>query len=70
MSAQASGHGSLDWHKSRVCESGACIQVARWGNRVLIGNTNDPDGPASEFTMDEWRNFLAGAKMGEFDGIV
>jgi hypothetical protein len=70
MSAQASAQGNLDWHKARICEGGACIQVARRGDYVLIGNTNDPDGQVSEFTADEWRTFLAGAKMGDFDGIA
>ncbi|MGD0239261.1 MAG: DUF397 domain-containing protein [Streptosporangiaceae bacterium] len=61
---------SLNWRKSRACESGACVQVARQGDNVLIGNTNDPDGRVSEFTVDEWRNFLAGAKLGDFDDIA
>jgi predicted secreted Zn-dependent protease len=70
MSAQASAQGGLDWHKSRACESGACIQVARRGDSVLIGNTNDPEGPVSMFTTDEWRNFIAGVKTGDFDGVL
>jgi hypothetical protein len=44
--------------------------VARKGESVMIGNTNSPDGPFKEFTMDEWREFLAGAKLGHFDGIA
>jgi hypothetical protein len=70
MSAQKSAQGDLDWRVSSACESGACVRVARRGNHVLIGNTNDPDGQVSEFTMDEWRNFLAGAKLGDFDDIA
>jgi hypothetical protein len=37
---------------------------------ILIRNTNAPQGMASEFTVDEWRDFLAGAKSGDFDGIA
>lgn len=70
MSAYESVSGNLDWHVSRTCESGACIRVARLGEFVLIGNTNDPTGPVGEFTTDEWRQFLAGAKLGDFDGIA
>jgi len=70
MSAEASAQGNLDWHISRACESGACVRIARRGDSVLIGNTNDPDGPVSECTVDEWRSFLAGVKMGDFDGIA
>jgi Domain of unknown function (DUF397) len=62
--------GDLDWRVSRLCDGGACVRVARRGNMVLIGNTNSPDGVVSEFTADEWRQFLAGAKLGDFDGIA
>jgi hypothetical protein len=44
--------------------------VARSGESVLIANTNNPHGPVAEFTTDEWRHFLAGAKLGDFDGIA
>jgi hypothetical protein len=62
--------GDPDWYVSRTCEGGACIQVARRGESVLIGNTNQPEGPVSEFTTDEWRRFLLGVKSGDFDGIA
>ena len=65
-----SSQGNLDWRVSRTCEGGACIQVARSGESILIGNTNQPDGPVSVFTTDEWRQFLVGAKSGDFDGIA
>lgn len=70
MSTYPSAQGDLDWHVSRTCESGACVKVARRGEFVLIGNTNSPDGPFSEFTADEWRQFLAGVRLGDFDGIA
>jgi hypothetical protein len=58
------------WRVSRTCDSGACVGVARRGDTVLIGNTNNPEGPIGEFTTEEWRQFLAGAKLGDFDGIA
>jgi hypothetical protein len=63
-------HGDLAWQISRSCADGACIRVARDGNSILIGNTRLPEGPVGEFTTDEWRHFLAGAKSGDFDGIA
>lgn len=68
MSAAASA--DLDWHVSRTCDSGQCIRVARVGHLVVIGNTASPEGPLSQFTLDEWRHFLAGAKRGDFDPIA
>lgn len=70
MPAYESVSGSLDWHVSSTCESGACIRVARLGESILIGNTSDPEGPVSEFTTEEWRQFLAGVMLGDFDGIA
>ena len=60
----------LDWYVSSHCEGGQCIKVARHGELVIIGNTNKPEGPFGEFTKDEWRQFIAGAKLGDFDGIA
>jgi hypothetical protein len=60
----------LDWRVSGVCESGACIEVARLGEYVVIRNTNHPNGPFSIFTKDEWLQFLAGAKLGHFDEVA
>lgn len=62
--------GDLDWRVARLCDGGACVRVARRGDSVFIGNTNKPEGPISEFTTDEWHQFLAGAKLGDFDGIA
>jgi len=60
----------LDWRVSRTCEGGACVIVARSGESVLIGNSSDPDAPVGAFTADEWRAFVAGVKLGDFDGIA
>ena len=69
MATFPSAQGDLDWHVSRTCESGACIMVARRDESVLIGNTGNPGAPISEFTIEEWRQFLAGVRLGDFDDI-
>lgn len=70
MSIRTPALGDIDWLISRTCDSGACVGVARRGEAVLIGNTNNPESPVTEFTIDEWRQFLAGAKLGDFDSIA
>ena len=70
MPAHSSRPDNLDWRVSRACESGACIRVARRGQNVLIGNTANPEHVVSEFTVDEWRRFLASVKRGDFDNIA
>lgn len=56
-------------HSSRTCEGGACIKVMRRGDAVIIGS-GDPTDPIAEFTIDEWRHFLNGVKLGDFDDIA
>jgi predicted secreted Zn-dependent protease len=65
-----SAAGDLDWHVSRTCDNGQCVKVARAGEFVVIGNTTRPEGLVNEFTVEEWRHFLAGVKLGDFDGIA
>jgi Domain of unknown function (DUF397) len=60
----------LEWHVSSTCDAGVCIMVARDGDFVVFGNTNQPDGPVLVYTSTEWEEFLAGAKLGDFDDIV
>jgi predicted secreted Zn-dependent protease len=70
MSTDEPAPGGLDWRVSRTCESGACVVVARNGESILIGNSSQPNAPVITFTTDEWHEFLAGVKLGHFDGIV
>ena len=70
MATLASASRDLEWRVSRTCETGGCIMVARKGESVIIGNTTDPAGLAGQFTVDEWRHFVAGVKQGDFDGIA
>jgi hypothetical protein len=70
VSTRMSGAGDLEWHVSRACDTGACVKVARKGAVVVIGTTNNPDGPFNEFTVEEWRQFLAAVKLGDFDEIA
>jgi hypothetical protein len=70
VSVEPSATGDIVWHVSSTCESGACVMVARQGDSVLLGNTSQPDGPVYTYTRAEWREFLAGAKMGDFDDLA
>jgi hypothetical protein len=70
MSIYSAVPGDVAWRISSFCDAGTCVGVARQGEFVIIGNTADPDGFASKFTVAEWRAFLAGAKLGDFDNLV
>jgi hypothetical protein len=44
--------------------------VAADGDMVLFGNTTEPGGPVLSYTRDEWHEFVAGVKLGHFEGIA
>lgn len=70
MSASPSAPAAkLSWHVSRSCEGGACVMVARSGDKIFFGNTSDLHGPTYTYTRAEWDEFLAGVKCGDFDHL-
>lgn len=60
----------ISWRVSRTCDGGGCIGPARRGESVLIGNTNGSGYIAGEFTLDEWLQFVAGVKRGDYDELT
>lgn len=58
----------LKWFKSTHSGNGGdCVEIADAGDMVLVRDTKDRDRPHHSFTKPEWRAFIAGAKVGEFD---
>jgi len=59
------------WVKSSLSFSnGNCVEVtALPSGGVGVRNSRDPDGPVLRFTPAEWRAFIGGARLGEFDGF-
>ena len=55
------------WHKSSASGDGTCVEVRIAADGVHIRDTKDRQGPALSFTLDEWRAFLTGVRLGEFD---
>jgi len=70
MSVYSAAPGNVAWRISSKCDAGACVGVARQGEFVVIGNTSNPDGPVSRFTIEKWSAFLAGVKLGDFDDLA
>jgi Domain of unknown function (DUF397) len=63
-------HIGITWHTARSCNGGTCVRVAAAGQTVLIGDSKTPDGPILVYSAAEWRDFLTGAKNGDFDGLL
>jgi hypothetical protein len=44
--------------------------VARHEDSVIFGNTSQPDGPTIAYNRAEWKEFIAGIKLGDFDDLI
>jgi uncharacterized protein DUF397 len=55
------------WTKSSYCGTNACVEVATVGDRVLVRDSKEPDGPPLAFSRTAWRTFIDGVRGGEFD---
>ena len=58
------------WRTARTCDGGACVQVAASGPMILIADSKTPGGAALSYTVAEFREFIAGAKNGDFDDLI
>jgi Domain of unknown function (DUF397) len=61
--------GDLNWRVALACNGGQCIRVAPQGNRVVIGDSKNPDGPVLTYSRSEWHAFVDGIRQGDFDSI-
>jgi Domain of unknown function (DUF397) len=59
----------LPWRIARNCNGGACIRVAPSGERIVLGDSKDPNGPILSYTRSEWHAFITGIKHGDFDRL-
>jgi hypothetical protein len=57
----------LDWRKSSLSNTFGCLEFAADGDSVLIRDSKHRGGPVLSFSPREWRDFLDGARRGEFD---
>jgi hypothetical protein len=53
--------------KSTKSTSGACVEVARDGDEILVRNSRDPAGPVLRVSREAWDAFRQGVADGEFD---
>ena len=44
-----------------------CVEVAISTTEVAVRDSKDPKGPILSFSPKEWKAFVAGVKIGEFD---
>jgi hypothetical protein len=54
------------WHRSRRCETGACVEATRIGDDYAIRDSQRPD-LVLRFSGEAWREFTASVRSGHFD---
>ena len=47
-----------------------CVEVAVGTDKVVVSETNAPQGTERTYTPEEWAAFVGGVKDGQFDGLV
>ena len=59
-----------EWRRPANCARNACIEVAALGDEILIRNSKSPGDPAQRYTREEFANFVAAAKDGQYDDLA
>ena len=60
--------GEPAWRRGRVCESGACIEMAPLNEAIIVRSSANPDA-VLVMSHDEWQVFRADVKAGLFDEV-
>ena len=56
-----------EWRRSRRCDSGACVEIARIGDSFAVRDSKDLSQPILTFAPGAWQAFVEGVRAGEFD---
>lgn len=59
--------GTGNWRKSTASGVSGCVEVRFAPDEVRVRDTKDKNGTVLTFTPDEWRAFVSGVQLGEFD---
>jgi hypothetical protein len=55
------------WLTSSYCASNNCVEVSLSADAVGMRDSKNRTQPALVYNMDQWRDFVAGVRDGEFD---
>jgi hypothetical protein len=58
----------VQWRTSSRSSATNCVEVAGVAAGVAVRDSKDRSGPVLFFASSSWRDFVAAAKDGEFDG--
>jgi Domain of unknown function (DUF397) len=57
------------WRTTSRCDSGACVEIGTLGGIIMVRGSAEPDGTCLKLSCGQWREFVAGLKSGQFDGL-
>jgi uncharacterized protein DUF397 len=57
----------IQWRRSRRCESGSCVEVARIGESYAVRDSKQIGGPVLTFAPAAWDGFVEAVRAGKFD---
>ena len=70
MTSSSPGNDATSWVKSSLSNLGNCFEVARLGpNLIGVRNSRTPEA-VLHFTNAEWKAFVQGVRIGDFDHLA
>jgi hypothetical protein len=71
VTCQRTGDAGLSWVKSSLSfANGNCVEVASLPEGGIgIRDSRDREGAVLWFSPEEWRAFVGGVRLGEFDNV-
>jgi Domain of unknown function (DUF397) len=60
---------NTQWKKSSKSgtNGGSCVEIRHHTGAIQVRDSKNPTGPVLVFTPDEWRAFVEGVHLGEFE---
>jgi hypothetical protein len=58
---------SVTWRRSRRCETGSCVEIARIDDAFAVRDSKEVGGPILTFPPQVWASFVTAVRAGEFD---
>jgi hypothetical protein len=58
---------ALDWHRSSLCQTGECVEIATFNDTVVMRSSAHPESGFLRFTPEDFSVLIGAAKAGRFD---
>lgn len=70
MSLDSAAPENIQWRKAlRSLGNGNCVEVAPLATKILVRDSQDPDGLTIGYPSQTWESFVSRARSGVFDAL-